>query len=164
MAKTHQDRVEDEVRRRIAQHAVSAGVDRGRIELEVLFLLPSNFVRQYQELFHMALEDPTGGKGAGKDEGRIKASGKPKDKVRGTAADGSHSAKSGKRFVAGHWPIRSEAALSAKQKLDKELVAAVEKAIGAARNPNGTVPSGATRQCESCGRFQQAEWVRCPFH
>lgn len=164
MAKSHEDRVQDEVRRRMVDMAVSAGVDKGRIELEVLFLLPTNFVRQYTELFYMALEDPTAGHGAGKDEGRLKASGAPRDKIRGTSAAQSHSAKAGKKFVAGRWPVRSEAALSAKQTLDRSLNQAVEKAIRAARGQEETVLTQSQGKCSVCGRFQKIDWERCPFH
>lgn len=168
VSQTFEDRVEKEVRKRLTQAAAAAGVDRGRIELEILFLLPPEFVRRYRELFDRALADPikptTDG---GKDEGKVKASGKSKDLIRartmGAAAGG------GKRFVQGAWPVRSEVALEAKRRLDKRITALVVEAlemvspagvVGAAGAENGNRPV----RCDTCGIFQKLDWARCPYH
>jgi len=163
MPKTFDDRVAEEVNKRLTLAASAAGVDRGRIEIEVLFLLPPEFVRRYRELFDRALADPirpsTDG---GKDEGRLRASGRSNDAMN---ARSMRAAQPGKRYVAGAWPIRNEAALEAKRILDKKLLRLVTSAlelvsIRAADTGNGEQP----RQCSSCGFFQNSEWVRCPFH
>lgn len=165
MAKTVEDRIEDEVRRRISELLSSAGVARSRLSQEILFLLPPEFVRMYRDLFDRALGDPIARAGdGGKDEGRIKASGKSKDAMRtrsmGPAAGG------GKRFVAGSWPVRSEAALEEKRKLDRSIIRAVERAMGAAGGGKPSHPQGntLTKQCPECGKIQASEWLRCPFH
>src|SRR5262245_60822938 len=116
MAKTLADKVEDEIRKRVANAAAAAGVDNGRIELETMWLLPSEFVRMYQELYHMALGPAvSSGTDGGKDEGRVKAPGKPRDELRVRSMAG---AKPGKRYVNQVFPIRDEEALEAKRKLD----------------------------------------------
>jgi hypothetical protein len=162
MGKTFEDRVSEEVNKRIAQAASAAGVDRGRIEIEVLFLLPPEFVRRYRELFDRALADPVSpSTDGGKDEGRIKASGKPSDPMR---ARSMGAAGHSKRFVSGAWPIRSEQALEAKRRLDKRLILAVTQAldmIGAADVEKITRPHP---RCPDCGFFQKPEWLRCPYH
>lgn len=165
MAKSHADRIQDEVNRRMSAMAASAGVSRSRIELEVLFLLPPEFVRMYQELFQHALADPVTAGDGGKDEGRVKAAGKPRDSMRARSMAG---AKSGKRFVAGHWPIRSEEAIEAKRKLDRSLVKAADKALRDARiraaEVNGETAPASMAKCATCGRFQKIDWLRCPYH
>jgi hypothetical protein len=163
MPKAFEDRVAEEVNKRLAQAASAAGVDRGRVEIEVLFLLPPEFVRKYRELFDRALSDPIKPNlDSGKDEGRIKASGKPADPMK---ARSMGAASPGKRFVAGAWPIRDEKALEVKRKLDKRLVTLATGAlelvsIRAAGIDNIPTPS----RCPDCGLFQKPEWLRCPFH
>lgn len=168
MPKKTEDVIEDEVRRRLTSIASAAGLSRGRIELEVLFLLPSEFVRMYRELFDFALADPVNPIGdGGKDEGRVKARGTARDPMKARSMSGA--AGGGKRFVAGAWPVRSEYALEAKRRLDKRLLASVVKALDEARQgvrgplarSNGDFSNP---QCDSCGRIQSPNWVRCPFH
>jgi hypothetical protein len=170
MAKTQSDKVEDEVRRRMVEILGSGGVGRGRISLEVLYLLPTQFVSMYRELFDRAFSDPikpqTDG---GKDEGRVKKPIKG-DPVRNISASGAQSGS--KKFRTGAWPIRSEEAVEAKRKLDRKLVKATEEALVAARRKplraagyqDELVPTDDLRRCERCGQFQSKNWKRCPFH
>jgi hypothetical protein len=171
VSQTHSDRINDEVRRRMTEIAVSAGIDRGRLSVEVLFLLPPQFVRQYQHIFDQALDSPikpqTDG---GKDEGRIKAKGKPRDDMR---ARSMGPAKKSKRSVSGYWPIRDEDAVKIKDLLDRRLVRAVNQAVEdlasmrAARREGTTQPSRSSvgqPQCPACGKFMKEDWVRCPWH
>jgi hypothetical protein len=167
VAKSHRDKVDDEIRRRMSNIAAAAGVSRGRIELEVLFLLPPEFVREYSRLFRAALDDPVTSGDGGKDEGRIKAKGTARDEMKTRSMSGAKTG--GKRFVAGHWPVRSEKAIDAKRKLDKRLVRSVEDALveagltGAASVRKFTDGTAAAR-CDQCGRFLRDDWIRCPFH
>lgn len=161
MPKHFEDRVAEEVNRRLSVAAASAGVDRGRIELEVLFLLPPQFVRRYRELFDRALSDPIRpSSDGGKDEGRLKASGRPADPMK---ARSMGAAAHGKKFVAGVWPIRDEVALEVKRRLDKQLIRLIEEAIGTIGAANNG-KSANINKCPSCGLFQKVDWVRCPFH
>ena len=163
MPKTFDDRVAEEVNKRLTLAASAAGVDRGRIEIEILFLLPPEFVRQYKELFDRALADPVKPTSdGGKDEGRIRASGRTGDglHVRTMSAAGG-----GKRFVAGTWPIRNEQALELKRKLDRQIIALVRDALELVSMRAGDLEKQKPpSQCASCGLFQKPEWVRCPFH
>lgn len=163
MPKTFEDRVAEEVNKRLTLAASSAGVDRGRIEIEVLFLLPPEFVRQYKELFDRALADPIKPTAdGGKDEGRIKATGRTGDglHVRTMGAAGG-----GKRFVAGSWPVRDERALELKRRLDRQLVGLVRDSLELVSMRAGDLErQPPPPQCATCGLFQKPEWVRCPFH
>jgi len=170
VSQSHADRVTDEVRRRMAEIAAAAGIDHGRLSIEVLFLLPPQFVRQYQWLFDQALDSPVRPQSdGGKDEGRVKAKGKPRDDLRARSMGG---AKKSKRSVSGYWPIRDEEAVKIKALLDRRIVRAVNQAvedltsIRAARFSTVTVPTGSSGipQCEVCGKFLKEEWVRCPWH
>src|ERR1700746_219355 len=64
------------VRARIAEFLRAAGVDQGRIGVEVLFELPPSFVRAYEELWRIALgqeghdgQGRAGGGGGGQRQG-----------------------------------------------------------------------------------------------
>lgn len=169
MAKNYDDRVEEEVRRRVTNAAAAAGVDRGRIELEIVWMLPPEFVRGYREIFSRALADPISPQSdGGKDEGRVKAAGKPADALKARSMGGA--AGGGKRYVRGAWPIRDEVALEMKNRLDRKILAALRqtldtlvqsnRSLGAAHDGAQTVP----RRCDDCGQFLKTEWLRCPFH
>ena len=168
MSRSFDDRVASEVNKRLTIAASSAGVDRGRVEIEVLFLLPPEFVRRYRELFDRALADPikpaTDG---GKDEGRLRATGKPADPMK---ARSMGAAAPGKKFVAGAWPVRDEHALEVKKRLDKKLVKLVIEALGLVVADPGLIRAGATMKlaqpprCSDCGLFQKPDWKRCPYH
>jgi hypothetical protein len=156
----------------MAEIAAAAGIDHGRLSIEVLFLLPPQFVREYQWLFDQALDSPVRPQSdGGKDEGRVKAKGKPRDDLRARSMGG---AKKSKRSVSGYWPIRDEEAMKVKGKLDRRLVRATTqavddlRAIRAARVENPTEPTRSSvtgqPQCAACGRFLREEWVRCPWH
>lgn len=171
MSQTHTDRVNDEVRRRMTEIAAAGGIDRGRLSIEVLFLLPPQFVRMYQSIFDAALDDPVKPQlAANKDEGRIKAKGKPRDDLKARSMGG---AKKGKRSVSGYWPVRDEDAMKIKDLLDRRIVRAVGQAVDdlklirAARNEGRTYvgrPSVGQPQCPACGKFMKEDWVRCPWH
>lgn len=190
MARDMKDVVEAEAQRRYTDLLASAnldalGIGSSRVATEVLFMLPGEFVRAYKELFEMALSwSPQTPGGGGKDEGKIKASGKTKG---GKGEQGMHTremgpAKSGgKRYTHRHFAIKSEAAVRAKSRLDRRLVRAADDAIRAARAENAEAtdeisvgrgngdrrangPLSGKRECGDCGRKLANGWVRCPFH
>ena len=78
--------------------------------------------------------------------------------------------KGGKKFHRGAWPIRDEAALEMKLRLDRKIIGAIRESlvamsprqddVGAAEVYMETVP----RRCDECGLFQRLDWLRCPFH
>ena len=168
MSKKTEDHINDEVRRRLADYMASAGVPRGNIALEVLYLLPSEFVRAYTDLFWQAVGDPISPQGdGGKDEGRIKAKGISSSPMNTRKMRAAQSG--GKRFVQRVWPVKNEAAMDAKLKLDRLLVRSVEKAhqslrgVGQDRSGPEEVDER-VKACRSCGQYQNKSWLRCPFH
>lgn len=120
------DNVRDQVRAQIQELLVSAGVDQGRVAVEVLFWLPKEFLDAYQDLYMRALHlgDGDDKEKAGEDEGRIKA--KVDGKLRGTARGLGMGVGGGKRYKK-EWVVKDERALEVKGRVDrvlKELVLA----------------------------------------
>lgn len=167
MAKRTEDHIQDEVRRRISQYHAAAGVPSGDIAKEVLYLLPSEFVRAYLELFWRALGEPVSPQGdGGKDEGRIKARGISKSPMN---TRNIPAAQAGRKYVQSVWPVRDEKAMDAKVKLDRQLVRAAEKTWRELGGPselrgNAASKNSQQRRCGECGQFQGPGWLRCPFH
>jgi hypothetical protein len=171
--KSQEDRIEDEVRRRLTSIAAAAGVDQGRIELEVLWMLPTEFVRMYRDLFDRCFVDPIKPQSdGGKDQGRVPAKSGSRSGVEG-------GAKSGKRWINPGWVVKSDEALRIKRNLDRRLVRAVEYSLRELRGTSepradqsraqsiraaGSLEPSTTPRCSECGQFLKAEWVRCPFH
>lgn len=128
MARKFEDAVEAEVRRRYADLLASAGVNSGRLSLEVLYLLPEEFVREYIELFWEALrEDISTGKSGGenpiKKQGEFRKGKLKRDRETGELTPGSaRGAQGGGKKYRNHWLIRSEFALEVKQRVDRKLV------------------------------------------
>jgi hypothetical protein len=167
MGKSYEDRIEEAVRQRLTNAAAAAGVDRGRIELEIVWMLPPEFIRMYRDLFSRALADPVSPQSdGGKDKGRIRASGKPGDAMKARSMGG---AAGGKRFVKGAWPIRDERALEMKNRLDRKILAALRETLDTLVLSEGMRASSSGSgsvliRCGDCGRFLKTDWARCPYH
>lgn len=125
-----EDQVEREVRKRLAETMSSAGVNQGRISMEVLYWLPENFARLYMQMVDKALkmDDGVGSSMGGQsgDEGQIKArvgTGPAKGKQVGglfTRESGAHARGTGKRYRQ-HWLVKDEAAFKLKGQIDRKL-------------------------------------------
>lgn len=182
--KNQEDVREDEVRRRIKEFLNAQGIDQGRVALEILYLLPTEFCRMYVELYDMCFSSHLStGAGRGGDEGRVKASGSspPRDPMNARTIRSAQG--SSKRYKEPATPFLSDLALDEKRKLDRRLTKAVSDAIGAARRAgsdrtSGSVETTATSgkdkgrqggarlrpRCPQCGRGQASGWERCPYH
>jgi hypothetical protein len=191
MARTSRDEVQDAVRVRLQEAMVSAGVGHGRVALEVLYWLPQEFVRDYQELYMRALHlgDGDDRERPGKDEGRVKA--KVKAAKRGKRGSMEARAKAGKYKK--EWVVKDEEALEVKRQVDKKLVELVrrekQKQTRGSSPPSGKKIHGSTppspsggnpprevvgnlremagkadkKVCEDCGKIAAIDWVRCPY-
>lgn len=138
MARTERDQHEAEVQRRITDMMASAGLSESRAALEVLYLLPIEFVRMYTELFELSVSwSPQTAGGGGKDEGRIKASGRSDGGDQHAGGMNTRNIKaasgSGKRYHRKHWALRSQGAIEAKRKLDRALIRSATTALKDAR-------------------------------
>lgn len=103
------DAIELEVQRRLADYLASAGVPQGRISLEVLYMLPPDFIRAYRTLFDRAFLESVSDSGGG-DPGRA-------PERRKNVGVGS---KGGKRYRT-YWVIRDEQAFQLKGSVDRKL-------------------------------------------
>lgn len=179
-------RVRDQVRMQIQELLVSAGVDHGRVAVEVLFWLPAGFVEAYQNLFMQALHlgDGDDRDKAGEDEGRIKA--KVKSEKRGKPG-GMSAAGGGKKYKK-EWVVKDEEALEVKQRVDRKLMDLIQgearkvmeareggethgstpgvgvgggegEIVEAAKPKNG----GSGKRCRDCGKLMKGDWARCPY-
>lgn len=125
--------IENEVRRRLSDALASAGVANGRISLEVLFMLPPDFVRAYTKLFDAALREDIvrpGGSGPGVRDENIRKAVKGTLRTRKPFRAGARS-EGGKRYKL-HWIVRDEHAFKVKASIDRKLarlVTDMEKAL-----------------------------------
>lgn len=164
------DRIEREVRRRVAEALAELGVlpggigshsvdVRDRISHEILYLLPEEFVREYVRLYNMALEHDRGtamGK-MGKDEGRQVRTGARSSSGNGRVAGKMYrqgAQVTGKRYMNLPISVRSEKALNAKQALDRKLVRGVRRAIVDARRDDDDERDERVEKCGECGRIR----------
>lgn len=165
MSSKFEDVVEKEVRRRYADLLASAGVNSGRLSLEVLYLLPEEFVREYVELFHQAMREdisaPLAGDGvviakAGEIKKR-QAKEKVTDdsgEVREVAVGGSdRGAQSGGKRYRNHWLVKDELALEVKRRVDRKLLRIIAVTRGdVKRAVDGAMEGDGER--DSSGRFK----------
>ena len=120
---TLEDHIEAEVQKRLRERAAAAGLSRGRPSLEVLFLLPPDFVRAYEALFNRALKEP-GLEPQHTDPGGVVAKAGRKQRLSARSkrrvADGA-GARAQSRRHRDFWIVRDEHALHQKSLMDRRL-------------------------------------------
>lgn len=155
---------------RLQEAMVSAGVNESRVSLEVLFWLPPEFMRAYQELFMRALHlgDGDDTERAGRDEGRQKSSvrdggkdgglrtrarSKLREGEEGEVADGkggrkkaqgggtTRGARPGKKYKR-EWVVKDEDLLEVKKKVDAVLRGLVPKEMRKLVEREGRIGEG----------------------
>lgn len=168
---------EDDVRRRYQSFLVSRGVDSGRVELEVLYWLPGEFIEAYREIFEKAL-DPGGGSSL---------RGSEKNAGLGVGIKDGGRGKGKKSFGL---TVRNEDWLDVKKRVDRKIMRVIQGEMeamgigqggkvmgenhrGRGRESHGShggrggmegnaiISSG--RTCKGCGRFMKGDWTRCPY-
>ena len=150
MTAPRKEAIESEVRRRLAEALTGQGVGFSRVSLEVLYLLPPEFVEAYVKLFYSAFKD-----GAAMNVGDPHA--EPVKVRRSGVKAGAGVAKTGRRYR-DHWHIRDEGAFERKQRIDKEL----RKMVG--RMLSGSGDDGRERsRCGGCGRWVERKWRYCAW-
>lgn len=144
-----QEHIEHEVRKRLAESLSNAGVGFDRISLEVLYLLPPQFLDAYVDLYMRALKDASSG-GFG-DENAIPVKKTKRNQI------GPASNNSGKKYRE-HWQIRDDEAFARKRKVDRKLL----KLVGEMRTGE-SAEEKERRRCNGCGRWMQANWRYCAW-
>lgn len=108
-------------RRSLAYELVESGMlSPGRLGLEILYLLPDDFVQFYQDLFHQALQVKDDSVMHGRSGGLEKASGRQGMQL-GSKDRGPQAGSSGKRWKNTPMAVGNETALRAKESMDKGL-------------------------------------------
>jgi hypothetical protein len=167
-------RVEDEVRVRLAEMLGSAGVPSSQISLQVLYLLPPDFVDAYQALFHKALKGAdVGGVGGDGREALEKASGRRKAKTAEGKTLGQMRGARGGRAHKRAWTVADEQALGKKQLIDKKLRKLAREIRGLLAAEMGEklevdglgLGEDKIARCSGkrCGKFVEGSWKYCPF-
>lgn len=142
--------IELEVQRRLTEALVAAGVSHGRISLEVLYMLPPEFVEAYTRLFWQAFQEPLRESGSGKGPN----GGNTKKKVPSTVVSSgvmSAANNGGKRFRT-YWTIRNEDAFNRKKAIDRALKRLARKVdMGPGGKAGANEDDDAGRPCSGCG-------------
>lgn len=108
-------------RRSLAYELIeSGGLQSSRLGLEILYLLPDDFVQFYQDLFHQALQVKDDSVMHGRSGGLEKASGRQGMQL-GSKDRGPQAGSSGKRWKNTPMAVGNESALRAKTAMDKGL-------------------------------------------
>ena len=172
----------EDYRHRLAELLSSAGVGYSQVSLEVLYMLPREFLEKYVELWYMALgptvKSSMSGNQRDGDLGKAKNDTRSKGVVPGAGAGGG-----GKR-TRGAFSIADEIAFQLKDRIDKRLRGIARELrlaladIEARKNtpyrtntaektntPERTASKTNTpeRTCPKCGRFGATGWGFCPI-
>lgn len=134
-----EDAIEREVQRRLAERSGSAGlVSPGRISLEVLFMLPPDFVRAYTSLFDRSLKESVVSAGAKDEAVTKKLSTTPRLSARGKRKirDGAGARSSSRRYRE-HWVVRDEKSFRFKSTVDRKLKRLAREIAGQLRTVEG---------------------------
>jgi hypothetical protein len=149
-----QRELDEAVTRRLTEIFASAGVDSSRASLEVLYLLPRDFLIAYAELFEKALKLTEGGLG-GADDIERRAAGRSADKGKRPMVGGGSA---GRRYKE-HWVVRDSGALELKGRLDKRL-RGLGREVREEMSGDGGREKNRTR-CGRCGRIMAKDWNFC---
>lgn len=124
-------RIFDEVEKRLVERLASAGLPQSQIALQVLFLLPRDFVDSYSSLYHTALKVGDRGReenwienadGTTERIGGVgKASGARRTGMREGQTLGGMAGASGGKTYKRAWTVADEKALETKSRIDKKL-------------------------------------------
>jgi hypothetical protein len=152
---------DDRLRIRLAEIMSSAGLGYNQISLEILYLIPREFVDQYIALWEKALGAAGSGDKAGQQLHRDAQLGKHKTE---TAAKGKKigagSGGQGKRYKK-FFVIRDEEALELKGRIDRRLRNMAREMADSGRGKKGG--EKVLTQCKSCGKIMSEGFRFCPF-
>lgn len=164
---------DDKVRIRLAEIMSSAGVGYNQISLEILYLLPREFVDRYIDMWTRALgpgiKAPGEAMARDSELGRANTDTSKKGLMVG-AGSGGVSKRYKKIFV-----IADERALMLKDRIDKRLrgmAREIRRELGELEE-RGRLEEKARKsgeklgnwmsKCGKCGKLGSAEWAYCPY-
>lgn len=142
----------------------SAGLGYNQVSLEVLYLLPAEFIQRYTWLWEKALGPAGSGDAAGRqlarDAGLERAKTRTQD--RGKRIVGAQTG--GKKWKRMGLAIRDEKALRLKDRVDRRL-RSIARDIALFEETGGVSKDGGTRtaRCSTCGKVGDPSWNFCPY-
>lgn len=157
---------DEKIRTRLAEIMSSAGLGYNQISLEILYLLPAEFVNRYIWLWEKALGPAGSGDARGQQLARDANLGRAQTK---TAAKGNKigagAGGQGKKFKRIGMSIRDERALELKSRIDRRLrsIARDIRNFELDDRDSSWLSEKKTAQCASCGRIMDESWVHCPY-
>lgn len=148
---------EERIRRRIAEALRNDGASSWKIGQEILLLLPTDFLRLYEELFHKALDTADGGS-------RLMGTGRQKVDSPGNQAGVMGVAAGGRKYRT-YGSVRDEEALALKALVDKRLrrIARDMGAFLSGKEGSGPGSMGNRKACIDCGKYAEDDWNVCPW-
>ena len=152
----------DDIRIRLAEIMSSAGLGYNRISLEILYLLPREFIDRYQEVWDRALgavvSAPGDSMARAGELGKAKTDTSKKGTHIGAGAGGS--SKRWNRV----FQVKDERALELKGRMDKRLRGMAREMRNELMGLDGSGASTSTRRnCSGCGRILQSHFNFCPY-
>lgn len=158
-------------RKKLAEVLASAGVDAGRVAIEILYLLPEGFVREYERLFHDALTTGEEGRGRADEQKALlgKAVGKRTIRSGGETMGAAKAGKKAPDRIGGGFVVRNDERWGEKQRVDRELRKLARGMAG--ERTTGVVKCGSkagrkeTEETEAvgCGKWLEGNWKWCPY-
>lgn len=171
---------DDKLRTRLAEIMSSAGLGYNQIALEILYLLPTEFIQRYIWLWEKALGPAGGGDARGQQSARESNLGRAEVSSSDRGLKPSVGA-GGKRYKK-IFVIRDEKAFALKDRIDKRLRAMAREIrtnlegleenertgtrdgdMGKGRKGKGVGEREITTQCSRCGKIVSMAWAFCPF-
>lgn len=149
--------VELRVEARLTEIFASSGIGTDRAAMELLYLMPKDFLQVYEELFERALK-----LGGGSATGSLKETAEVGKANAGRSGDrGTRPmVTDGKRYKQ-YWVVKDDNALEIKKGLDKrlrriarEIRAEMNTGEGGARGRDG---------CSRCGKMMADGWLFCAW-
>lgn len=181
---------EELYRRARTEVVAEAGAGYGRVSLEALYLLPTEFTNAYQRLFLAALKESPG-RGGGDPNPLVRKAPKLINKGDGATLDrdpdrGGGKARAGGRRHRDHWIVSDESAFRLKGRVDAELRVLAQTALDGLKSGDGssraagslsrlirsdandgakeTSGNGVTPTvCKECSKFLKTMWSFCPW-
>lgn len=155
---------DDRLRIRLAEIMSSAGVGYNQISLEILYMLPREFVDRYIELWESAygptVRAPGDGMARDGELGKATTETRFKGKMVGSGAGGT-----GKR-LARSFGVRSEDAMRLKDRIDRRLRSIgrdVREELMVIADKQIVIGPTQFIQCSTCGKVMQEHWRFCPW-
>ena len=155
------------MRTRIAELVASGGLPQGVLSMQALYLLPQEFVVQYQALFSRSLaeeslrQSKTPDAATGEFEGPVPRPG-PQIRTSARSKPQIGGVQGAPKRVQRHWFVRDPAAFEFKKRIDRKLRALAREMQTHSGGGRG-VESRSIPNCGQCGRFLEPTWQFCAY-